>query len=263
LDAGERIGADLQRVAAGLLVGADDRALRRERLQRCAAAEMGVEEDAQHVAILVLGDEERAVLRDEHVDGGALGILAVSALLPAADDIHRLAGARHTLLVDGHEHEAMAVLSIAVERDDELVLVRRREHAAGVERHAERRDVTGQEQRRILVMRAVYTPAILGVGRAVVDAVGPAVVRALGDDVELLVREVAFLVGERGIELVEPSASSGTSRVATCGPLWFAVKSGVSRLFSRLRPSGWSRRIRIVPGNFSPATTERPQFTRS
>jgi hypothetical protein len=46
LDAGERIGADLERVAAGLLVGAHDRALRRERFQRCAVAEMRVEGDA-------------------------------------------------------------------------------------------------------------------------------------------------------------------------------------------------------------------------
>ena len=121
--------------------------------------------------------------------GAPSGILAVGALLPATDDVHRLAGARNALRVDGHEHEAVAVVAIAVERDDQLVLVRRREHAAGVERHAERRDVSGQQQRRVLVMRAVYTTAILGVWRAVVDAVGPAVVGALSDDVELLVRD--------------------------------------------------------------------------
>ena len=104
--------------------------------------------------------------------------------------------------VDGSEHDAVAVLAVSVERNHELTLVCGREKIARVVLHTERRAVTREQECGVLVLRAVGG-FVLRARHAIVVTIGPAVALALGNDVELLVREVALAVGELGGALVD------------------------------------------------------------
>src|SRR6266566_342090 len=77
----------------------------------------------------------------------------------------------------------------AVQRDERVAAILPRELRAGVERESERRGVRLHRDRRRLDIRAVRR-SILGVGFAGEIAVGPAVVAAVLDDVDVLGRQV-------------------------------------------------------------------------
>src|SRR5262249_34867016 len=88
-------------------------------------------------AVIVVGDQHRAVLEDHEVSRAPDIIVVFNE---ARDE--RIDGFHRTVLVEGHHDDVAAELlgSIprAVARDEDGIAVFRREHVAGVEPHAER-----------------------------------------------------------------------------------------------------------------------------
>src|SRR5277367_3792110 len=104
--------------------------------------------DAPHSTVPVVGDQHRTVLHLHHVDRTA-DILVV--LQEARDD--RLDVLDRAVLVEMGDNDVTTELDGPIPRtmtrDDNLVLVGRREHLAGIETHAERGCVrTHQADRR-------------------------------------------------------------------------------------------------------------------
>src|SRR5262249_33518665 len=105
LNARERVVPAGERRAPLLLFGGGDRPHGRYRAHRRAVARGGIVEDAEDVTVLVFGHVERTVFRDHDVDRSADRLASVGALLPAANDVERLAAARDPVGVDRDDDE--------------------------------------------------------------------------------------------------------------------------------------------------------------
>src|SRR2546428_5509926 len=116
--------------------------------------------DAVDRAIEVIGDQQRAVLHDEHV-GRPPNVIVV--LEEAGDErLHRVE-APVRLELDEQEIAARLVAAVprTVARDDDLIAVGGREHGAGVEAHAERRHVRPEQCHAFAELVARAAPAEL------------------------------------------------------------------------------------------------------
>src|SRR5438128_2128485 len=137
-------------------------------------------------ARVIVGDQERAILHDVHVDRPP----NVLVILEKASEkrLERLHGA---VLVQLRDHYVAADLLRpvpgAVPRDEDGMVVCGWEHAAGVEAHAERRAVRAEQGDRLDELVTRPAPAELAVREIALVTVREAEMLAdLGDAIELV-----------------------------------------------------------------------------
>src|SRR5215472_17498375 len=139
-------------------------------------------------AVVVVGNEQRSVLHDLHVDGTADVIVVLDE---AGDEgLYRFDGA--VLVERRHDDVAADLLGLvpgAVAGDEDRVPVFGREHVSGVEAHAERRAVRSQERHGLReLLHAIVAPAELLVRQVALMAIREAeiVLAGLGETIELV-----------------------------------------------------------------------------
>src|SRR5215203_4505307 len=169
-------------------------------------------------AVVVVGDEERAVLHYLHVDRARDVFVVLEET--GQERLDRLHAA---IRVELRDHDVAADLLGAVPRpvpgDEDRVLVLGREHVACIETHAEGGGMGPEQRDRRLVVVAGMTPAMFRVGEIalVAERIAEVLLARCGDAVELVLRHVlrdpvAAIVGE--VELLRRRVPVETDGVA-------------------------------------------------
>src|SRR6266550_7920328 len=138
----------------------------------------------------VVTDQQRSVGKDQQANRPAPA-LAVRALPPDDEILHAHRAMPAAVDLDPHDLGPRRYRAIprAVQRDERVAAILARELRARVEREPERRRVRLDRDGRGLDVRAV-SRSVLGIGLAGEIALGPAVVAAVLDDVDVLRRKV-------------------------------------------------------------------------
>src|SRR5262245_20538586 len=141
-------------------------------------------------AVVVVGDQQRAVLHDQHI--GRPTDIVVVLEETGNERLHRPEGA---VRLELHQYKITSDLGAAVPgavaRDDDLVAVGGREHGAGVEAHPQSPRVWAQQCERLGELIARAPPSELLVRDVALVAVGVAEIVLAG-----LSHSVEFVLGD-------------------------------------------------------------------
>src|SRR5262245_8118135 len=152
---------------------------------------LGAVADAVDGAVIVVGDQQRAVLHHQHIDRPSDIIVVLEEA--GNERLHRPEGAvRLELHQDKITSDLGAAVPGAMARDDDLVAVGGREHGAGVEAHPQNTRVWAHQRQRLgeLIARVPPTELLVRDVALVAVRVAEIVLAGLRHSVEFVLGDV-------------------------------------------------------------------------